>query len=96
MSVLEDKLNSIGISLAQPKAPVANYLSTKLVGDLLFVSARVSELQGTAGEDVTEAEAKQAARDTVILLLAIVKKDIQDLDQITSVIKLQGFIRSGA
>ena len=95
MSLTEDKLNKLGIKLSPPKPPVANYLSTKLVGDLLFVSARVSELTGVVGENVTEEEAKKAARDTLVLLLAIVKKDIIDLDKIVGVVKLQGFIRSG-
>jgi enamine deaminase RidA (YjgF/YER057c/UK114 family) len=95
MSLVEDKLSKLGIKLSEPKLPVANYLGTKLVGNLLFVSARVSELTGVVGENVTEEEAKKAARDTVILLLAIVKKDIVDLDNIIGVVKLQGFIRSG-
>jgi enamine deaminase RidA (YjgF/YER057c/UK114 family) len=95
MSLLENKLTKLGIKLAEPKPPVANYLGTKLVGDLLFVSARVSELQGVVGEDVSEADAKKAARDTLVLLLAIVKKDLLDLDRIITVVKLQGFIRSG-
>ena len=95
MSLIEDKLSSLNITLTPAKQPVANYLGTKQMGDLLFVSARVSELQGVVGEDVTEAQAKQAARDTIILLLAIVKKDIRDFDKIIGVVKLQGFIRSG-
>jgi len=95
MSLVEDKLSKLGIKLSEPKPPVANYLGTKLVGNLLFVSARVSELTGVVGENVTEEEAKKVARDTVILLLAIVKKDIVDLDNIIGVVKLQGFIRSG-
>ena len=94
MHIIENKLKELGIKLAAPKPPVANYLGSKRVGELLYVSGRVSELAGEVGTDVTEAEAKKAARDTVILILAIIKKDIQDLDMITGVIKLQGFIRS--
>ncbi len=94
MGVVEDKLKNLGIKLAPPKPPVANYLGTKQVGDLLYVSARVSQLVGVVGKDVTEEEAKKAARATVILLLSIVKNDIVDLDKILGVIKLQGFIRS--
>ncbi len=94
MSKVEDKLHKLGLQLAEPKTPVANYLNTKLVGDLLYVSARVSQLTGIVGKDVTEDEAKIAARDTVLLLLSIVKKDIYDLNRILGVVKLQGFIRS--
>ena len=94
MSLIEDKLNRLGIKLEPAQAPVANYLSTKRMGEFLYVSARVSELKGVAGDDVSEEQAKKAARDTVVLLLAIIKKDILDLDSIAGVIKLQGFIRS--
>lgn len=94
MGLIENKLKSFGIELAPPKAPVANYLGTKQVGNLLYVSARVSELTGAVGEDVTEEEAKEAARATIVLLLSIVKKDVVDLDRIVGVVKLQGFIRS--
>ena len=96
MSIIEDKLKKLGLQLAPPKPSVANYLGCKRFGELLFVSGRVSELAGEVGSDVTEEEAKIAARDTVLLILSIIRKDIGDLDLIESVIKVQGFIRSSA
>lgn len=93
MGAVEDRLKFLGIQLPPPKTPVANYLGSKRSRDLLFVSARVSELRGEVGTDVTEEEAYQAARDTMISILAIIKKDI-DLDQIISVDKLLGLVRS--
>lgn len=94
MSIIEDKLMKLGLQLGPPKPSVANYLGCKRIGELLFASGRVSELRGEVGTDVTEAEAKIAARDTVLLILSIIRKDIGDLDLIRDVIKVQGFIRS--
>ena len=94
MSIIEDKLKKLGLKLEPPKLPVANYLGCKRSGELLFASGRVSELRGEVGTDVTEEEAKVAARDTVLLILAIIKQDIGSLDLIQDVIKMQGFIRS--
>ena len=94
MGLIEDKLKKLGIHLEPPKPPVANYLGSKRIGDLLFVSGRKSELTGRVGKEVTEKQAKDAARDTVIIILSIIKNDIHDLDLIEGVIKLQGFIRS--
>ena len=94
MSQIEKKLEMLGLRLEAPKPPVANYLGSKRVGDLLFVSGRKSELSGAVGKDVTEAQAKKAARNTVLLMLSIIKNDIKDLDLIEEVVKLQGFIRS--
>jgi enamine deaminase RidA (YjgF/YER057c/UK114 family) len=95
-SLIENKLVKLGLPLESPKQAVANYLGSKRVGDLLFVSGRKSELKGEVGTDVTEKQAKDAARKTVVLILAIIKKDIKDLDLIEGVVKLQGFIRSSA
>ena len=96
MSIIEQKLQSLGLSLAEPKPPVGNYLGSKIIGEMLFASARVSDLVGEVGSDVTEQQAKEAARDTVLSILSIVKQDIQDLDRIVGVIKMTGFIRSAA
>jgi enamine deaminase RidA (YjgF/YER057c/UK114 family) len=94
MSKVELKLSELGIKLEEPKKAVANYLGTKCIGDLLFVSGRKSELSGSVGKSVSEEQAKSAARETVVLLLSIIKNDINNLDLIDEVVKVQGFIRS--
>ena len=93
-SDIDTRLMNLGIVLQEHKAPVAQYLGTKKSGNLLFVSGRVSELRGEVGSDLTEEQGKTAARDTIVLLLAIVRHDIKDLNRISGIIKLQGFIRS--
>ena len=94
MSRVEARLQDLGLSLAPPKPPVANYLGTKRSGDLLFVAGRVSRLQGAVGADVTTEAARAAARETVLDLFAIIRQDIGDLDRIVSVERVQGFVRS--
>jgi len=93
MSDIGRRLKELGVELPAAKTPVANYLGTKRSGDLLFVSARVSQIRGEVGSDLTTGEAYQAARETVIHLLAIIKEDV-DLDAIESVEKMVGFVRS--
>jgi enamine deaminase RidA (YjgF/YER057c/UK114 family) len=96
MSAIEDRLIAFGLALPPAKAPVANYLGTKRSGDLLFVSGRVSQLRGEVGSEVTAADARLAARDTVLDLLAIIKQDVGDLDRIASIDFVRGFVRSAA
>ena len=96
MGNIEEKLYQLGIKLGEPKAPVANYLGSKKSGDMLFVSGRKSQLVGAVGTDVTEVQAKEAAKSTVVMILAIIKRDIGDLDLIEDILKVQGFIRSSA
>lgn len=63
---------------------------------MLFASGRVSACTGEVGTEVTAEQAREAARDTVLMILAIIKEDIQDLDLITGVIKMTGFVRSSS
>ena len=91
---VESRLCELGLSLPTPKSPVANYLPTKQSGDLLFVSGKVSALRGEVGSEIDTAQAKLAARDTMLDLLAIIKQDLGDLDRIISVERVHGFVRS--
>ena len=94
MNTIEQKLAAQGLTLPPPRTPVANYLRTKRSGALLFVSGLVSTLRGAVGDDVTAEAARLAARDTMLDLLALVKHDIGDLDQVVSVEQVRGFVRS--
>ena len=96
MSQAERELRALALELPVPKTPVANYVGTKRSGDLLFVSGRVSQVRGEVGTDLDTAAARTAARDAMLDILAIIKQDIQDLDRIESVEKLNGFVRSSA
>ncbi|MFM7218323.1 MAG: RidA family protein [Flavobacteriales bacterium] len=93
MNFIEQKLESLGLRLEGAKPPVGNYLGCKVIGDLLYASGRVSELKGVIGTDVSHEQARQAARDTVLLILSIVKQEIGNLDMIDGVVKVQGFLR---
>jgi len=94
MSAIEDRIEKLGLKLPEPPASIGNYLGSKKSGNLLFASARVSDLKGEVGTDVTIEQAHKAASETVLTILAIIKQDIKNLDLITGVIKMTGFIRS--
>lgn len=94
MSAIEQKLMEMGEKLRPPKKHVANYVGCKRSGTTLYVSARVSDVRGVVGLDLTLAEAQVAAKDTMLLILAIIKDEIGDLDQIKGVLKMVGIVRS--
>ena len=96
MNIIEDRLRTMNLELGKPRLPVGNYLGCKKAGDLLFASALVSQLRGEVGTDVSEEQAREAARDTALQILAIIKQDIHDLDLLTGVVKMIGFIRSAS
>ena len=95
MGVVAERLVELGWTLPPAKAPVANYVGCKRSGDLLFVSALVSPTRGAAGVEVDLDGARNAARETVFGLLAIVQAHLGDLDRIAAVEKMNGFVRSG-
>jgi enamine deaminase RidA (YjgF/YER057c/UK114 family) len=94
MGTVEQRLEELGLVLPEPKPPVGNYLGSKKIGELLFASGRVSDCIGEVGTEVSLEAAKEAARNTVLTILAIVKQDIEDLDLIVGVLKVTGFVRS--
>ncbi len=94
MSAIEQKLAALGLVLPAPRSPVADCLGAKRSGALLFVSGLVSTVGGAVATEVAPEAAKLAARETMLDLLALVKREIGDLDLVVSVEQVRGFVRS--
>ena len=94
MSRVEENLSTLGESLPVARKPVAKYLGCKRSGNTLYVSGRVSQIQGEVGTDLNVAEAQMAAKGALLDMLAIIKDDVGNLDKVVSVERLIGFVRS--
>ena len=97
----EDKIKELKIELPEAKAPVGNYVATKIVGNLLYVSGQVSInsngelIKGKVGKDLTTDDAYKAAERCGLSIVAQAKKACAgDLSKIKSCIKLTGFVNS--
>ena len=97
----EDKIKELKIELPEAKPPVGNYVATKIVGNLLYVSGQVSInsngelIKGKVGKDLTTDEAYKAAERCGISIISQVKKACEgDLSRVKSCIKLTGFVNS--
>jgi enamine deaminase RidA (YjgF/YER057c/UK114 family) len=100
---VEKKLQDLGITLAEPKPPIANYVAFVKSGNLLTVSGQVCldgdgklVAKGQLGGGVSVEDGQKAARACAINLLAQVKAAVGDLDKVTRVVRLGGFINSVA
>jgi enamine deaminase RidA (YjgF/YER057c/UK114 family) len=98
---VEKKLVGLGIALPTPASPLANYVPFVRSGALLFVSGQVCldasgklVAKGKLGGSVSLEQGQQAARACAANVLAQVKAAIGDLDKVTRVIRLGGFINS--
>ena len=100
MEKYEQKLKSLGVILPNAPAPAANYLPFVKIDSLVYVSGQISSgpnglIKGVLGKDMAVEQGKLAARQCAINLLAQVKVACDgDLDRLTQVIKLGGFVNS--
>ena len=99
--LVEKKLQELGITLQEPRAPMANYVPYVRTGNLLTVSGQVCLdgdgkliAKGRLGDGVSIEDGQKAARACAINLLAQVKAAIGDLDRVVRVVRLGGFINS--
>ena len=97
----EEKLKKFNITLPEAKAPVGNYVATKISDKLLYVSGQISMssngdlIKGKVGKDLNTEEAYKAAERCGLSIVAQVKKACEgDLSKVKSCIKLSGFVNS--
>jgi len=101
MSKVEQRLAAAGITLPSPVAPIANYVPFVRSGNLVHISGQVSldasgGVTGVVGVEVDMETAQRAARLCGINLLAQMRAACDgDLDRVTRVIKLGGFVQAG-
>jgi len=98
---IEKKLTDLGIALPKLAAPIANYVGSVKSGNLLYVSGQLClgadgklVATGKLGADVPIEDGQRAARACAINLLAQIKAAVGDLDKVTRVVRLGGFISS--
>ena len=97
----EKKISELNIKLPEAKAPVGNYVATKITGKLLFISGQISIdangqlIKGKIGKDLNTEAGYDAAKRCALSIVAQVKKACNnDLSKIKSCIKLTGFVNS--
>ncbi|XEC93516.1 RidA family protein [Paenibacillus tarimensis] len=100
MSIVENKLEQLGITLPEATAPKFSYISCSRTGNLLYLSGQdcridgVLMYEGKVGKELTIEQGQQAARQTVINCLAVLKAYLGDLDRVVQIVKLLGFVNS--
>ena len=97
----ENKIKELGIILPEAKAPVGNYVATKIVGKMLFISGQISInengelIKGKVGKELNTDDGYTAAKRCALSIVAQAKKACNgDLSKIKSCIKLTGFVNS--
>ena len=97
----DDKIEELKIKLPEAKPPVGNYVATKIVSKMLFVSGQISIdengqlIKGKVGKELDTEAGYNAAKRCALSIIAQVKKACDDdLSKVKSCIKLTGFVNS--
>jgi enamine deaminase RidA (YjgF/YER057c/UK114 family) len=103
MSTVEDRLGELGLTVPEVAAPVAAYVPALRDGNLVFTSGQLPMVSGALVQTgkvgdghglVPAADARALAQTCALNAIAAVKSVIGDLDKVTRVVKVVGFVAS--
>ncbi len=100
-SKIAARLDALGIRLPEAPMPAANYVPYVQTGRQLFVSGQIAAgpegmIKGKLGADMGIEDGAAAARRCGLALMAQAQAALGDLDRVTRVVKLVGFVNSTA
>ena len=96
----EARLRELGIELPKVAAPVANYVPSARLGNIIFLEGAGplnpdgSRPQGKVGRDVTLEQANQHARNVGLQLLAALRETTGSLDKVVRFGRVFGMVNA--
>ena len=96
----EARLKELGITLPQPGTPVANYIPSVRVGNLLFLAGHgplrdgQATARGKLGKDLSVEDGYKVAREVGLNLLASARAALGSLDKVKRLVKVLGMVAS--
>jgi enamine deaminase RidA (YjgF/YER057c/UK114 family) len=96
-STPEQNLARLNLTLPEAPAPIGAYVPVRRSGSTLYLSGHLPPAgsafpKGKVGVDLTVDQAKQAARDVGLNLLASLRKALGSLDKVAAVVKVVGLV----
>ncbi|ALO65392.1 LysR family transcriptional regulator [Arthrobacter alpinus] len=97
---IEARLAELGMSLPPVAAPVAAYVPAVISGNHVYTSGQLPFIDGKlpatgkVGAEVSAEDAKSMAATCAINAIAALKSVIGDLDRVTRIVKVVGFVAS--
>src|SRR5271170_7458740 len=95
----DQKLSELGYTLPELPAPGGNYLSAKIVGNLVFLAGVISMdghsvMTGVIGQDRTIEEGYTAAQQCALTQIAVLKQALGSLDRIRQIVSVNGYVNT--
>ena len=90
-----ENLVKLDIELPAVKAPVANFVNYRQVGNTLYISGTGSKAKGKLGKELNKEEGYAAARQTGISIIAKINEACGgDLSRVKQFVKVRGMVQS--
>ena len=98
-SLIDTRLQALGIQLPAVGAPAAAYVMAVQTGQLVFLSGHIAKRDskpwvGKLGMDMDTDSGKAAARAIAIDLMATLKAQVGSLDRVRRIVKVMGLVNS--
>lgn len=100
VSAVERRLAELGIDMPDVAAPVAAYVPAVVTGNYVYTSGQLPFVSGVlpaagkVGAEVSAEDAAAYAATCAVNALAAIKAQIGDLDRISRIVKVVGFVAS--
>ena len=91
---MTDKLIKIEAELQPVPTPAGNYVHAVRTGNLLFLAGKGPTATGKVGIEFTKDQAYQFARETGLILLAVMKQELGSLKKVKRVVKVLGMVNA--
>src|SRR5205807_10146113 len=100
MARIDDRMRELGISLPPARAPMANYVPARRVGNLIYTAGQVSgtvdrEIKGKLGQDLDIDQGREAARICGLNCLAALLTVVDSLDSVKQLVRVGAFVNTG-
>src|SRR5438876_4597500 len=100
MGRIDDRLRELGISFPPPRAPLANYVPARRVGNLVYTAGQVSgsaegDIKGKLGDSLDVEQGRQAARICALNCLAALLTVVDSLDSVKQLVRVGAFVNTG-
>lgn len=100
ISAVETALANLGLSVPEAPKPLAAYVPAVISGYYVYTAGQLPLINGEltdtgkVGAEVTPERAKELAEVSILNALGAIKGQIGDLDRITRIVKVVGFVAS--
>jgi len=98
-NLIEQKIESLGIKLPTPPTPAGSYVPAVRTGNLVYISGQIPMENGKVVftgkvSDENLETAQKSAKMCAINILAQIKRELGDLDKVSKIVRLSGFVNS--